>query len=189
MKKFSSVFFSGIFGILFFLILVGVLNIVAGFVANYVYLSIVSFLNNNLWLILLISIILLMANVFEVLIFPFNIFYPIFNAVGAVLWVIFIFRTLVFIDLLVDGNFAYIFAPFYLIALILVPVIVIIVGYVKIIYWLIPKKKKKTKKKERRLEWGDVLDEIKLALYNIGRTLEERFEPKKKRTRKKKKKK
>jgi len=73
-----------------------------------------------------------------------------------------------------------IFFPFYLLALVLVPVIVLIVGYIHIFVRLIPKRKKKVEKTRiKHVEWSDVGDEFRQAMYNLGQTLRETFEPSK----------
>jgi len=179
MKKFSKVVFEGIFGIIFFLIMVGILNIIAVYVSNPIFQSIVAFINENILFILLISVIIFLANIFEVFIFPFNLIYPIFNAIGGVLWVVFIFRVLNLVDSLVGTKLYVLLFPIYIILLIIVPIIVLIVGYVKVFTRLIPKPKKKKKKKKRKcVDWEDVSEEFRKALYNIGKTLEQRFKPK-----------
>ena len=185
-QKLSWTIWSGIFGIIFFLILIGVLNIISCSVANPVFHTIVNFLNQNILLILLISVIILLANIFEIFIFPFNIFYPLFNAVGSVLWVEFIFRILILISSLIEINIYLIFAPFYLLALIFVPIIVLIVGYVNIFVRLIPRRRRRQKilrrKLERRpedVEWKDVGEELKDAAYNLASTIKTGLEPKK----------
>jgi len=179
-QSFFSVVITGFLGILFFLILVGILNIVAIYVDNHIYLTIVSFVNRNILLLLLISVIIFIANIFEVFIFPFNIVYPIINAVGAVFWVVFIFRALKLVSQLTGEHIHAIFFPFYLLALVLVPVIVLIVGYIHIFVRLIPKRKKKVEKTRiKHVEWSDVGDEFRQAMYNLGQTLRETFEPSK----------
>lgn len=192
-QKFSWVIGSGILGIIFFLILLGVLNIVSDNVTNPVFLSIVGFLNQNILLILLISVLLLFGNIFEIFIFPFNIFYPLFNAVGGVLWVEFIFRILKLVSLLIEQDIYTIFAPFYFLAIMLVPIIILIVGYIHVFSRLIPKKQRsriivKPKRQESNIEWKDVGNEFKEATYNLGKTLKESLEPKKVKKKKTKKK-
>jgi len=173
MRKPGGVLITGMFGIIFFLIIVGVLNIVAGFIVNGEFLSIVGFINENLALILGISIIMLLGDVFSTFKFPINTIYPWINAFGAILWVVFIFRVLRFIDALAELNLSEIFRPFYLVAILAVLVIVPILGYVNILAKVDKKKRKK------KLEWEDVGEEFKEAAFNIGRTLKESFKPKK----------
>jgi hypothetical protein len=180
---------SGIFGIIFFLILIGILNIVSYSVDNLTFLTIVAFLNKNLLFILLISIIMLLGNIFEIFIFPFNLVYPLFNAIGGVLWVEFIFRVLELIDIFTGKNISRIFLPFYTVIVIIVFMIIIIVRYVHILYRL-GRKNKKIARKGKRIEWQDVEEEFKGAMYNLAKNLREKSESEKpkKKTRKNKKK-
>ena len=189
-QNINWIVWSGILGILFFLILLGVLNIISENVANPVFQEIVGFLNQNILLILLISVLLLFGNIFEIFIFPFNIFYPLFNAVGGVLWVEFIFRILKLVSLLIEQDIYAIFAPFYFLAIMLVLIIILIVGYVHVFSRIIPRRKIprviiKPRRQESNIEWKDVGNEFKGAAYNLASTLKDSLEPKKKTGKKK----
>ena len=192
MKKqnLSWTIWSGILGIVFFLILIGVLNIISDNISEPVFHTIVNFLNQNILLILLISIIILLANIFEMFIFPFNIFYPLFNAIGGVLWVEFIFRILILVSLIIETNLYLIFAPFYLLALIIVPIVILIVGYVNVFVRLVPRRRMKRMDRRQKIvkikqiekggvEWKNVGYELKDAAYNLTNTIKTGLEPKK----------
>lgn len=89
----AGVLVSRTIGIVVFLILLGVLNILAGaYVQTPTFLRIVAFLNANLGLLILISVIFLVGDLFGALAFPLNLPGPIFGAVGAVFLVTFLFR-------------------------------------------------------------------------------------------------
>ncbi|MFH1409693.1 MAG: hypothetical protein ABIH34_07315 [Nanoarchaeota archaeon] len=188
MKKssFAKVFFGGIFGIIFFLILLAVLNIVSFGVGDPVFLSVVGFLNQNLLVILLISLLIFLANIFELFIFPFNLLYPFFNAIGGVLWVIFIFRVLILIDFFSGEKIYDLFIPLYSLAITLVPLIILIIGLIRVFTKLMPRGEPMKKAKKTDLEWSDVGEEFKEALYNLGGTLKEAFAPKPKAKKKQK---
>ncbi len=80
-------------GIVVFLILLGILNILAGdYVQTPTFLRIVAFLNANIGLLILISVIFLVGDLFGALPFPLNLPGPIFGAVGAIFLVMFLFR-------------------------------------------------------------------------------------------------
>jgi hypothetical protein len=182
MKKISlkTVVWSGVLGILFFLVVVGVLNIIAANIENPIFHSLVIFLNQNVILIVVISVLILLGNIFEIFTFPLNLVYPWFNAAAGMLWVVFIFRALILVDYLSSENIYSVFVPLYLIALLLVPIIVLIVGYVHVFSGLTAKEKpeKRTKMAKKRIKWSDIGEEFKEALYNLGRTLKEAFAPK-----------
>jgi len=89
----AEVLVSRIIGLIIFLIVLGILNILAGaYVQTPIFLQIVAFLNANLGLLILITAIFLIGDLFGALAFPLNLPGPIFGAVGAVFLVMFLFR-------------------------------------------------------------------------------------------------
>lgn len=65
--------------------------------------------------------------------------------------------------------------------------IVLIVGFVGVFSSILPKKAKPVIKPKRKgIEWEDVGEEIKSAIYNLASTIKKRFEPKKAKKEKKK---
>ena len=169
----------GIAGILIFLILLGIANLLTAYVSNPIFYSVVNFLNQNILFIVLISIVLLFGELFSVLIFPFNVFYPLFNAVGGALWVVFIFRLFEFIDSMTDAGLIELFGQFYGPAIVLVFVIVIIVGYVHVFLGLGTERRVAKKRVRDDLEWKDVGEKFKGAAYNLASSLKDSLEPKK----------
>ncbi len=131
-----------ILGVIFLLVLFGVLNIVSYGVPNQSFQTVVSFVNQNILFLLLISFIMFFGDLFDAFIFPFNLAYPVFNAVGGVLIVVFIYRVFSLIDSLVVGNPLKVMFAFYLAATIIVFVIVLIVGYVNIFVRLFSHRKR-----------------------------------------------
>jgi len=178
-----KVLFMGLLGIIVMLISIGILNVVALFVRNQVFQEIVAFFNLNLIFVIFIQVILVIAELFYTFFFPINIIYPVFNAVGGALVVIFIRRIFQLIESLSEANLA-VLAPLFDIALVVVIIVVLIVGYVKVFTGLIPKK---SPKKKSKVEWEDVGDEFKGAAYNLASTVKKKLEPKKKRKKKSKK--
>ena len=192
MKSPLRLFLEGIIGIVIFLISIGILNIVSNSVGNPVLESIVNFLNQNLLFILKISIVLLLGNVFSAFAFPFNIIYPVFNAVGGALWVYLTFEVFKLIDSLVETNLSGMFAPFYEIALILVVSIVLLGGHLNILSSLgkgkPPKKHKQIRKKSKKqtenkilAELRNILDNLREAGHELASTIAKALEPNKKR--------
>ena len=131
-RKFRLIIWGGVLGYLFLLILIGVLNILANNVGNYVFQEIVNFLNQNLLIILLIPISLFLGNIFELFKFPYKIVYPLFNAFGSILWIELIFRAIKLINVLVEKDVYSIFKPFYWPTMILIPLVILAVGYARI---------------------------------------------------------
>jgi hypothetical protein len=148
-------------GFLIFIILLGAANILTDYIKNEIFTSGVGFINNNFLLIISFTLILMIGEMFEVLVFPFNLPYPIFNATGWTLLLNFLFKIIEIVFSIVDINQSIPLAWIYLIISILVFIMILITGYVKIIASLFkPKKKEKTIKKET-LEWNDVGEELK----------------------------
>ena len=138
---------------------------------------------------------------FSIFKFPVNIPYPIFNAIGSVFLVGFIFNIFYMLGNVLDVSafFAFMFLePF---VIVLVFIIVIVSGYVKIVIDLgsrcIPKRKDKSRSKKEsvknkkaydnksksqkdNISWDDVGSEFKLAMYNLASTLKENLKPKNK---------
>ena len=89
----AGVLISGVIGIVVFLIVLAVLNILAGtYVQAPVFLQLVEFLNANLGLLILISALFLVGDLFGALPIPMSLPGPVFFASGAVLLVIFLVR-------------------------------------------------------------------------------------------------
>lgn len=135
---------SKVIGIVVFLILVVIVNILTAYISNPLFSSVVGFLNANVLLIILISALLIIGEVFLALHFPFDLPGPLFNAVGSIFVVSFILNLVVFvIGLLTSENIS---APFRLLSYFLYPlvfIIVVVLGYVRIFSSLDRKKSRK----------------------------------------------
>ena len=117
-ESFAGVLVSRLTGIIVFLILLGVLNIIAGAYVN------VGFL-------VLIAAIFLVGDLFGTLVFPLNLPGPFFSAVGAVFTVVFIFRLFALVGEMTGiGVFTLFSGTLALLISILVFVVVLIGGYV-----------------------------------------------------------
>ena len=183
----SKVFFSKIVGLLLFLVILAVANLLIPFINNEIYFKTVHFFNDNLLFLVILSVIFLISALFDALFFPFNLPAPIFNAIGGVLVAVFVFRIFGFIDLVgkidVFRNLSLIAYPIYF----LVFVFVVIFGYIGIFARLFKigfeektQYKKPKIKKEQNIEWIDVGNQFKLFLYNVGKVMNESFSKKKK---------
>ncbi|MFA5856055.1 MAG: hypothetical protein WC867_01755 [Candidatus Pacearchaeota archaeon] len=133
-KSVVNVFVTQLIAFVIFLVLIGIVNVLTYYIENEIFFQVVSFLNSNLILIILFSIIFMIGEMFSVLIFPLNTPYPIFNGTGAFLLVEFIFNVIEFLDKLVGINLGNI--PFELLRTaisFLVLIIVVVVGYIEIL--------------------------------------------------------
>lgn len=127
------VFVTRMMGIITFLIVVVLANILTHYVANPVFLSGVAFLNTNFWLLLLIGVILFIADVFSTFPFPLDLPAPIIRAIGSVFIIAFILNVFAWTDT-VTGSDIYHF--FWLLSFIVVPLVfllVLVTGYYEVI--------------------------------------------------------
>jgi len=127
------VFVTRMIGIISFLIIVVLANILKFYVQNPVYHSGVDFLNVNFWLILVIGIIFFIADIFASFLFPLDLPAPIIRAIGSVFIIAFVLNVFEWVDR-VTGNNIYHF--FWLLSFIVVPVVFILViatGYYEIL--------------------------------------------------------
>jgi len=144
-KPLSWVFVSRMIGIICFLIIVVLANILTYYVSNdfRVYHLGVTFLNENFWLLILIAVVLLSADIFDVFPMPFNLPAPLVRAIGSVFCIAFILRGVQWLDSVAGTN---LYEQFWviLISLLIVPLIFLIVlisGYYTILrqLWWQPK--------------------------------------------------
>ncbi len=127
------VFVTRMIGIISFLIIVVLANILTHYVQNTVYLSGVAFLNDNFWLIVLIGIVLFVADIFAAFPFPLDLPAPVIRAIGSVFVIAFVLRVFEWVDLMTGNN---IYHFFWLLSFIVVPLVfllVLISGYYEIL--------------------------------------------------------
>ena len=163
-----------LFGLILFLVLLYVANHLAFFTENPLNYQIIQFLNNNIWLIIVMSIAFLFGEVFNALIFPFNLPAPLFNASASVLLVAFLFRIFSLIDIILDEQILLIFNRIAFIVYPLVFMMVLIGGYIAILVKLsktdesesLQGKKYKEKTREK-LTWENVGDEFKQTIFDL----------------------
>lgn len=132
-QPFGWVFISRMIGIICFLMVMVLANILGHYVTNPVFLSGVTFLNINFWLLLLICIIVLIGDLFCALPFPLSLPGPIIKAIGSVIGIAFIIKVFQWIDS-VAGTMIYPgFLPLSFLIIPLVFVIVLACGYYEIL--------------------------------------------------------
>jgi hypothetical protein len=118
------VFVTRMIGIISFLIVIVLANILTYYVQNTVYLSGVALLNANFWLLLLIGIILFIADLFSAFPFPLDLPAPIIRAIGSVFMIAFLLRVFEWVDILTGNN---IYHFFWLLSFIVVPLVFLLV--------------------------------------------------------------
>ena len=184
-KSIPKIILSRIIGFIIFLVLLGILNMLIPYVQNQIFSQIISFFNSNIFLLFIIMIIGLMAEIFWALIFPLNALAPIFSAISSIFILAFIFRAWNFIESF-TGSLISIPIPQYLIYVI-VFWLVIIIGYIKVLASIgkfrekveEDEEEKTIRKKREKVEWDDIGNEFKNLLYNIGRSFNDLFGKKK----------
>ena len=132
-KPLSWIFVSRMMGIIFSLIVVVLANFLMDYVTNPLYHSGVTLLNENVWLLIIIALVMLVADIFGVFEFPLNLPAPIIRAIGSVFIIVFILRVIEWGDTNTATN---LYPPFSLISIIIVPFVFLIVlasGYYHIL--------------------------------------------------------
>jgi hypothetical protein len=131
-RSLGWVFVSRMIGIICFLIVVVLANILTYYVANPIYHSGVNFINGNFWLLVLIAVILLVADLFGAFPFPLNLPAPIIKAIGSVFCIAFILRVFQWVDTVTAMN---LYPAFWFVSFLVVPLVFLIVlatGYFEI---------------------------------------------------------
>lgn len=121
-----------VIGFVIFLVLIGILNLLTYYIQNSTLSAIVSFLNNNLILIIVFTVIFIIADIFYYLWFPLSIPAPLLAAFASVLLVRFIFNLIVFILSLIGVTIIFPWDIVYWIIAVVVFILVIIIGYIRI---------------------------------------------------------
>jgi hypothetical protein len=119
-------------GIICFLIVVVLANILTYYVSSPVYSAGVVFLNENFWLLMLIAIILLVGDIFFAFPFPLNLPAPIIKAIGSVFIIAFMLYIFQWVDTVAATS---LYSFVWLLSCVIVPIIFIVVlvsGYFKI---------------------------------------------------------
>jgi hypothetical protein len=152
-------------------------------VANPIYHSGVTFINENFWLLGLIAVILLVADLFGAFPFPLNLPAPIIKAIGSVFCIAFILRVFQWVDTVTTLS---LYPAFWLVSFLVVPLVFLIVlatGYFEIMrrLWLQPNLDADTgaevvhlaviKEPELPVQnaksWEEIGEEFRMMLYDI----------------------
>jgi len=127
------VFATRMIGIISLLIVIVLANILTHYVTNPVYISGVSFINENFWLLVLIAVVLMSGDVFGAFPFPFNLPAPIITAFGSVFCIMFILKIFQWIDTIAATTLSPLFVFLSPIIATMVFLIVIASGYYEIL--------------------------------------------------------
>jgi hypothetical protein len=120
-------------GIISFLIIIVLANILSYYIANPTYHSGVDLLNANFWLLLIIGIILLIADLFTAFPFPLDLPAPLIRAIGSVFVIAFILRIFAWVDMVTGSTFYQLFWSLSFIVVPIVFLLVLVTGYYEII--------------------------------------------------------
>ena len=167
-----------------FLIILGFLNISLDFFDSNILFEVVRLLNNNIWLIFVFSVIFTIGEVFGSFRFPGNLPAPIFNAIGSIFLLNFLFKIFRLVGNLSEINtfenlsksFPFLYPIIFL--------LVLLGGYISILSgasWESPKKKKTTTSTSKEeISWDDVGNEFKEMLYEAFHSARESIKQNKK---------
>ncbi|MDN7024998.1 hypothetical protein FGU65_08880 [Methanoculleus sp. FWC-SCC1] len=167
--------YSGIIG---FLLLVGVMNLLAVVIPDPEYHYAVGFLNSTIWLLFTVSFLIFIGAVFRALPFPLNLPGPVFTATGSLFIIAYLFR----IVLLADDLFGIALSPVVLSVSVTLAIVVffavLILGYVRILRPIVARqqdleipvcreKREPTRQEKEQITWDDVERELRYAVYEI----------------------
>jgi hypothetical protein len=177
------VFVLQMIGIITFLIVVVLANILTYYVSNPVYSAGVLFLNENFWLLLLIAIILMAGDIFFTFPFPLNLPAPIIRAIGSVFVIAFMLHIFQWVDSVAATS---LYSFVWVLSFVIVPIIFIIVlvsGYFEIMRKLLrtPRSEQETDNtvvhetksipQEEPVSdaksWEEIGDEFRLVMYDL----------------------
>ena len=166
-----------------FLIILGFLNISLDFFDSNILSEVVRLLNNNIWLIFIFSIIFTIGEVFGSFKFPGNLPAPIFNAIGSIFLLNFLFKIFTLVGKLSNmDTFETLFKAFPF----LYPIVFLLVllgGYISILSgssWEAPKRNTSSRKTKEETTWDDVGNEFKEMLYEAFHSARESIKQNKK---------
>jgi hypothetical protein len=140
-QPFGWVFVSRMIGIISFLIVIVLANILGYYITSPLYHAGVLFLNENFWLLLLICVIFFFGDIFAAFPFPLNLPAPIIKAIGSIFCMIFILGLFQWVDTMAATN---LYRMFFFLSFLIVPLVFLIVlasGYFEIMrqLWWMPK--------------------------------------------------
>lgn len=133
-------------GLLVFLIIIAIANVIVSVYNTPVNRQIIGFVNANLGFLITMSIIFAIGEIMGAFIFPLNLPAPLFNASGSLLLVIFFLRIFELLEKMLDKRIMP-FAEYSTVIHLIVFISVFVGGYILIFTRLVAGKKKKYRKK------------------------------------------
>ncbi|MFH0978650.1 MAG: hypothetical protein V1837_05085 [Candidatus Woesearchaeota archaeon] len=181
-KSVTHIVLARVIGFFVFLLLLAIANALTGSIQNDIYANIVTFFNVNILLFLALMVIGLINDIFWSFSFPFNILGPFSAALLSIFIVTFLYRLWLFLNSYINSNVNIPIGLLYVI----VPIIVFFAGCITVIFRAaippyVEKVHQTKKRKKQHLEWDEVGEEFKLALYNLGKAFNRVFDKKRKR--------
>ncbi len=171
MKKIPKIILSKTIGLMFFLVMLYILNRLN--LNIYGYKIWVTFLNDNLALLVAMSLLFMIAEVFFALIFPFSLPAPLFSSFAALLITQFIFRIFPVIDKMITIELFSLLWPLTFLVYPIVFLAVLVGGYISIFAKMKKPKKKESKKKKSKKEksWEEIGNGFRKAFSDFFRKL------------------
>ncbi len=177
-----GVILSWIFGLLMLLILLGLANLIVPHIGNPTLTALLDFINDSVWLIILISIVFFFSDLFRSFRFPFNFPYPIINAWGASMVVTFAFSILAFLNTLMEMGLVKSIMKLEALVQTIVFVLALIVGYVQVFTGIGRRSKEsvthdrpfweeETEKHKVVQSWSEVNNEFRGLVFDFLRSL------------------
>lgn len=133
-------------GFLIFIFIVFIINFLTLYIKEQIFIEIVQLINQNIYLICIISIFLLIAKILDRLFIPFNLLAPVFYCLGYIYLFNWFSKLICFLNSKVDMNICYIFEDYRYLFYIIIVTIVIISWYFSIFNNIQRKEKSKKKK-------------------------------------------
>lgn len=127
------VFATRMIGIICLLIAIVFANILTHYVESPVFISGVTFINENFWLLVLIALIFMVGDVFTAFPFPFSLPSPIITAFGSVFCIMFLLRIFQWTDMVTSTTLSPLFSFLSPIIATVVFFIVLVSGYYSIL--------------------------------------------------------
>lgn len=176
MKNFIGVIIKSFVGLLFLIILVSLANFIP--ISNIYFIKIVEFVNANLLVIILFTILFFLGEVFYLFGFPISLPAPIFQSYASYFLAGFIFKILYLVEELANKEILLIFRSVESVTLILVFVLVLVFGFLKIL----TRNNRGVSKERKEVGWVDIGNEFKEGFYNIAVAFKQSLEPKDKKS-------
>lgn len=175
-------------GILGFLILVAVMNLLTLVIQDTAYHYVVSFLNDTIWLLFTISFLLFIGAVFRILPFPLNLPSPVFTATGSIFVIAFLFRIALLVDEIFGVTLSRTFQSVSVTLALSVFFVVLALGYIRILRPIVAQyrrgevpacrqKREPTLQEKEQITWDDVERELRYAAYEILHRIREELNP------------